>query len=173
LIRNPSLLKDIKAFISQAEELYYFKNRDKMYEKNNLTLLKPYYDFIKYDEYSIIKKINSLGWIKPASTTSNSYWRSDCNMYAIRHYFYNQVAGYNEQKEYYGKMFENKLITKEYLDESISRHYDKQEIMDILTKLELSESSLDKYKDFVGKFANSDIAYPSCSGCKGLGSYSA
>jgi tRNA(Ile)-lysidine synthase TilS/MesJ len=168
LLRNPTLLKDIKAFIHQAEEFYYYKNKEGLYAKNNVSLLNPFYDEVPYDETVIIKKLKELNWQKPTSTTNNSYWRSDCNMYAIRHYFYNQVAGYNEMKEYYGKLFENQLISEEYLQQNTERHYEKEEIMELLTSLELSESSLDKYRDFVGKFANHDIPYPSCGSCKGL-----
>lgn len=165
ILRNPSLLKNIRAFIHQAEELYYYKNKQHIYEKNGLTLMTPFCKEINYDESKIIKKLKELNWQKPTSTTNNSYWRSDCNMYAIRHYFYNQVAGYNEMKEYYGSLFENKLITEEYLQQNIERHYEKQEILDLLVSLELSESSIDKYKDFVKRFANQDIPYPACSGC--------
>jgi tRNA(Ile)-lysidine synthase TilS/MesJ len=169
LIRNPSLLKSIKAFINQAKEFYYYKNKKDIYAKHDLTLLNPFYNEVPYDEAGIVKKLKELNWVKPASTTNNSYWRSDCNMYAIRHYFYNQVAGYNEMKEYYGKLFDSKLITEEYLQEHTDKHYEKEEIMDLLTSLELSESSLDKYRDFIGKYANHDIAYPACGSCKGLG----
>lgn len=165
VLRNPSLLKDIKAFLHQAEEFYYYKNKSNIYEKNGLELLTPFYKDIRYDESAIIKKLDELKWKKPVSTTNNSYWRSDCNMYAIRHYFYNQVAGYNEMKSYYGRLFESKIISEEYLQKNIERHYEKEEIMDLLVSLELSESSIEKYRDFVGKFANHDIQYPACSGC--------
>jgi len=165
VLRNPALLKDIKAFIHQAREFYYYKNKKHIYEKNNLTLLTPFYDDIPYDESVIIEKLNDLKWQKPVSTSNNSYWRSDCNMYAIRHYFYNQVAGYNEMKEYYGSLFKNKLISEEYLQKNVERHYEKEEIMDLLISLELSESSIEKYRDFVKNFANHDIPYPACSGC--------
>jgi len=168
LLRNPSLLRNLKAFIDQAEEFYYYKNKDGIFAKNNINLLTPFYNDIVYDESLIIKKLKELKWKKPTSTSNNSYWRSDCNMYAIRHYFYNQVSGYNEMKEYYGKLYKNKLISEEYLLCNTDRHYEKEEIMDLLTTLELSESSLNKYRDFIGKFANHNIPYPDCGSCAGL-----
>ena len=168
LIRNPSLLKDLHAFINQAEEFYYFKNEKKIYEKNNITQLKPYLDDIPYDESKIIKKIKELDWKKPTSTKNNSYWRADCNMYAIRHYFYNQVAGFNEMKEYYGKLYENNLISQEDLNQHTNKTYAKEEIIELLKNLELSESSINKYKSFVKNYANFDIPYPGCGSCKGL-----
>jgi tRNA(Ile)-lysidine synthase TilS/MesJ len=168
LVRNLSLLKNIKAFITQIKEFYFFKNKKKIYNKTNIHQLRPFYDNIKYDESLIIDKLLELNWKKPTSTTNNSYWRSDCNMYAIRHYFYNQVAGYNEMKDYYGKLHENKLISQEYLDQNTSKHYEKEEIIELLKSLELSEKSISKYQEFVKNFANSDIPFPDCGSCKGL-----
>jgi tRNA(Ile)-lysidine synthase TilS/MesJ len=169
LLRNPSLLKNIKAFFHQAEEFYYYKNKNKVYDKNEINFIDPFYEHITYDESKIIKKLKELNWKRAGSTSNSSYWRSDCNMYAIRHYFYNQVAGYNEGEKYYTKLYDEKIISQEYMEEGINRQYEKAEIMDLLTSLELSQSSLDKYKDFLGKFANNNIPYPSCGSCKGLG----
>lgn len=166
LIRNPSLLSDIKTFIHQLEEFHYYKNKDNIFQKAGIEYIKPFYSDIEFDEYKIIKKLKELNWVKSTSTSKTSIWRSDCNMYAIRHYFYNQVAGYNESKEYYGKLLLDKKISQEYFDEQSNPNYAKEEIMDLLTTLELSESSLNKYQDFLGKFANKDIPYPSCSSCQ-------
>jgi tRNA(Ile)-lysidine synthase TilS/MesJ len=166
LIRNPSLLKDIKAFLSQLEEFYYYKNRDNVFKNAGIEYIKPFYSDIKFDEYEVINKLKELNWEKPVSTSKTSYWRSDCNMYAIRHYFYNQVAGYNESKEFYDKLLKNKQISKEYFDEQSNNNYAKEEVLDLLISLELSESSINKYKDFLGKFANHDVQYPSCSSCQ-------
>lgn len=166
LIRNPSLLKDIKAFITQLEEFYYYKNKDNVFQKAGIEYIKPFYTDMVFDEYKVIKKLKELNWEKPVSTSKTSYWRSDCNMYAIRHYFYNQVAGYNESKEFYDKLLKNKQITQEYFDGQSENNYAKEEVLDLLTSLELSESSIDKYKDFLGKFANHDVQYPSCSSCQ-------
>ena len=168
LIRNPSLLKDLHAFLNQAEEFYYYKNEKEIYKKNNITQLKPFFDDVPYDESVVIKTIKKLDWKKPTSSTNNSYWRSDCNMYAIRHYFYNQVAGFNEMKEYYGKLYEKKLISQEYLDEHTDKTYAKEEIIGLLKSLELSEASIDKYNNFVKDSCDFDIPYPACGSCKGL-----
>jgi hypothetical protein len=168
LLRNPKLMYDTKAVMNQAIEFYYYKNDKNIYTKNNITQFFPYYDNLPFDESKIVKKLMDLNWLKPTSTTNNSYWRSDCIMYAIRHYFYNQVAGYNEMKEYYGKLYESNLISKEYLLQHTNKHYEKEEIIDLLKSLQLSESSITKYKDFVKNFANYDIPFPACGGCKGL-----
>jgi tRNA(Ile)-lysidine synthase TilS/MesJ len=165
LLRNPSLLKDIKAFISQLEEFYYYKNKESVFKNAGIEYIKPFYTDIEFNEYEVIKKLKELNWQRP-ETSRTSYWRSDCNMYAIRHYLYNQVAGYNESKEYYGNLLKNKQISQEYFDNQSDTNYAKEEILDILTSLELSESSINKYKDFLGKYGNHDVQYPSCSSCQ-------
>ncbi len=166
LIRNPSLLSDIKTFIHQLEEFHYYKNKDNIFKNAGIEYIKPFYTDIEFDEHKVIKKLKELNWIKSSSTTKTSIWRSDCNMYAIRHYFYNQVGGYNESKEYYGNLLLNNKISEEYFNEQSNINYAKEEIMDLLTNLELSESSLNKYQDFLGKYANADVPYPSCSSCQ-------
>jgi len=166
ILRNPSLLKDIKAFISQMEEFHYYKNKDSIFKNAGIEYIKPFYSDIEFDEYKVINQLKAMNWERPVSTTKNSIWRSDCNMYAIRHYFYNQVAGYNESKEYYNKLLKNKVISQEYFDSQSGDNYAKEEIIDLLTSLELSESSINKYKDFLGKFNSCDVAFPSCSSCQ-------
>lgn len=166
LFRNPSLLKDIKAFISQLEEFYYYKNKDSIFKNAGIDYIKPFHTHIEFNEYEVIKKLKELNWEKPVSTSKTSYWRSDCNMYAIRHYFYNQVAGYNESEEYYGKLLKNKQINQKYFDSQTDNNYAKEEVLDLLINLELSESSINKYKDFLRKFANHEVQYPSCSSCQ-------
>lgn len=166
LFRNPSLLSDIKAFINQMKEFHYYKNKNEIFKNAGIEYIKPFYTDIEFNEYEIVTKLKELNWQKPSSTNNTSYWRSDCNMYAIRHYFYNQVAGYNEMKEYYGKLFRNNLISQEIFENQSENSYAKDEILDLLTSLELSESSINKYKDFVGKFGNKDVPYPSCTSCQ-------
>lgn len=168
LLKNPSLLKSIKAIKNQMEEYYYQINKKNIYQKNGLTLLSPFYDHIKYDETKITNTLKALNWQKPVSTTNNSYWRSDCNMYAIRHYFYNQLAGYNEKQLYYEKLFENKIVTKEYMEKNTKKNFEKKEVLDLLRNLELSEKSMLKYERFITNFGDSDIPYPNCGSCQGL-----
>ncbi|MBL7772023.1 MAG: hypothetical protein JNM95_04060 [Chitinophagaceae bacterium] len=166
LIRNPSLLKNIKVFLSQLEEFHYYKNKDSIFKNAGIDYYKPFYSVIDFDEHKIVKKLKELNWEKPKSTTNSSVWRSDCNMYAVRHYFYNQVAGYNESKVYYGNLLKENKISYEYFEEHSQQNYEKEEIMDLLTSLELSESSINKYRDFLGKYGNSDNPFPSCSSCQ-------
>ena len=168
IIRNPSLLKNLNAFMNQLVEFYYYKNKKTIYNKNKINRVYPFYDDCIYDETKIIEKLLELGWKKPTSTSNNSYWRSDCDMYAIRHYFYNQVAGYNEMKDYYGKLYESKMISEEYLQKNIHRHYEKEEIINLLKKLEIPRKAVNKYEEFVKNFGNSDMPYPACGSCKGL-----
>lgn len=168
ILKNIKLISSFKALLVQSKEFYYFSRKKNIYSKNDLTLLKPFYSHIRYDESQIIEKLDELGWRKPQSTSNNSYWRSDCEMYAIRHYFYNQVAGFNEMKEYYGKMRDQNMISEDYFEKKTSKHYAKEEIIDLLYKLELSSTSMEKYREFVTDLSHCEVPFPGCGSCKGL-----
>lgn len=168
IYRNPSLVKSFTAFKTMLMEFYYFLKKDKIYNHIKLNELKPFYDYITYDESKIVATLDKLNWKKSSSTSKNSYWRSDCDMYAIRHYFYNQVANYNEAKHYYSKMYEDNLINEEYMNKYSSSHVAKEEIINLLQKQKLSDVAMLKYNEFVQRFANSDTPFPDCGSCKGL-----
>lgn len=168
LWRNPKLISNPRALLTQIEEFYYFKNKKQMYLSNGLSLLKPFFGDVPYHESTIIDKLDELGWKKPNSTTNNSYWRSDCDMYAIRHYFYNQIAGYNEHKNYYKKLLEDNQITEDQFEKKTSAHFAKEEVMELLVKLELSSPAIEKYRLFLKNLPSTTVPYPECGSCKGL-----
>jgi len=148
ILRNPSLVTNLKALKYQVEEFYYFSNQKKIYKKNNLNLLMPFYDYLQYDEAMIIEALKKFNWQK-ASVSSNSYWRADCNMNAVRQFFHNRISGYNELEYYYGRMLKDGLISKEYYDKNIQDHYRKDDILKILEASGLSEKTIIKYEEYL------------------------
>jgi tRNA(Ile)-lysidine synthase TilS/MesJ len=148
IMRNPSLILDLKVFRYQMEEFYYFKNQKKLYKKNNIHLLKPFYDFLKYDEESIIETLKKLNWSK-APVSGNSYWRADCDMNAVRQFFHNKISGYNEQEYYYGQMLRENLITREYYENNIDNNDQTAGIFKIINSSGLSEKAIKKYTRFI------------------------
>ena len=83
ILRNPSLVMNWKVLKHQVEEFYYHNNQKKIYEKENIHLVKPFYNFLKYDESEVIATLKKLNW-KKSPISGNSYWRADCNMNAVR-----------------------------------------------------------------------------------------
>jgi tRNA(Ile)-lysidine synthase TilS/MesJ len=148
LLRNPSLLNNLKALKYQIEEYYYYINHKKIYRKNNLYEIRPFYDYLKYDESMIIETLKKLNWQK-ASISTSSYWRADCNMNAIRQFFYKKVADYNEMEHYYGQMLKDQLISKEYFDKNTKDQYAKEHILDALKASGISHEAINKYEKFL------------------------
>jgi tRNA(Ile)-lysidine synthase TilS/MesJ len=144
VLRNPSLIMNPKASYIQAKEFYYFSNQKKIYHKNNLHLIKPFYDYLKYDEEKIIQTLKKLNWQK-ASISGTSYWRADCDMNAIRQFFHSNISGYNEQKYYYGQMLRDNLISKEYYDKNVENFDQSKGIMRVIESSEISERAKNKY----------------------------
>jgi hypothetical protein len=148
ILRNPSLVKNPKAFKYQIYEYYYFKNQKEIFRHNNITLLKPFYDFLDYDEAMIIDTLKNLNWQK-ASISGSSYWRADCNMNAVRQFFHNRISGYNEMEYYYGQMLKEGLISKEYYDRNIQDSFKKDDILKVLKASGLSAKAMSKYERFL------------------------
>jgi tRNA(Ile)-lysidine synthase TilS/MesJ len=153
LIRNPSLVTNWKALMQQIEEFYYFRNQKKIYKGNGLSLLKPFYDFLRYDEAKIVETLKDLNWQK-ASVSGNSYWRADCDMNAIRQFFHSKISGYNEQKYYYGQMLKDNLISKEYYEKNIDNSDQSEGILRIIRKSTISKSSKNMYEQFIKRVDN-------------------
>lgn len=148
LLRNPSLMKDIKAMKHQFAEYYFYRNQKKIYRKNNLYEVRPFYHYLKYDESQIIETLKLLKWQK-ASISTNSYWRADCNMNAIRQFFYKKTANYNEMERYYGKMLKDNLISQEYYDKNTQDQYAKEDILKLLKSSGISQVAISKYEKFL------------------------
>jgi hypothetical protein len=142
------LILNRKALSIQAQELYYFSNQKKIYRQNDLHLLKPFYDYLKYDEERIIETLKKLNWQK-ASVSGNSYWRADCDMNAIRQFFHNNISGYNEQKYYYGQMLKDNLITREYYDKNVEKFDQSSGIIRIIEGSGISGRAKKKYLKFI------------------------
>jgi hypothetical protein len=150
ITRNPSLILDWKALRYQVEEFYYFSNQKEIYKKNNLHLIKPFYDYLKYDEAHIIETLKELNWQK-ASISGNSYWRADCDMNAIRQFFHNRISGYNELQYYYGQMLKDNLISKEYYERNVESFDQSEGILRIIKSSGISPVSIKKYMKFIQK----------------------
>ncbi|MGQ1785716.1 hypothetical protein [Saccharicrinis sp. GN24d3] len=148
VLRNPSLVKNLKVLKDQVKEFYYFSNQKKLYLKNNLHYVKPFYDFLKYDEELIVETLKRLNWQK-APISGNSFWRADCDMNAVRQYFHNKISGYNEQEYYYGQMLENKLISQEYFDKTVQGFNQTEGIRKILKISGISPKAIKKYEKFL------------------------
>ena len=139
---------NLKTLNYQVKEFYYFTKQKKIYGSNNIDLIKPFYDFLEYNEKIIIETLKKLKWQK-ASISGNSYWRADCDMNAVRQYFHNKISGYNEQEYYYGQMLNENLITKEYYDKNVQGFDQTNGIIQILESSGISEKSIMKYRKFL------------------------
>jgi tRNA(Ile)-lysidine synthase TilS/MesJ len=150
LLRNPSLLKNFNALKYQIEEYYYHGNKKRIFMKNGLNMIIPFYDYLKYDESIIIETLNKLNWQK-ASVSTTSYWRADCNMNALRQFFHNWISGYNEMEMYYGKMLKENVIDREYYSKNIKNNFNKEDILKILRTSGISDKAYLKYEKFLTK----------------------
>jgi tRNA(Ile)-lysidine synthase TilS/MesJ len=148
ILRNPSLIMDLKALRCQVVEFYYYSNQKRIFEQNNIHFIKPFYDYLKYDEEYIIETLKKLNWQK-SLISGNSYWRADCDMNAIRQYFHNKISGYNEQAYYYGQMLRDNLISKEYYEKNVQSFDQKEGITKILKSSGISEGAMKKYERFM------------------------
>jgi tRNA(Ile)-lysidine synthase TilS/MesJ len=148
LLRNPSLLSNFKAVRILFREYYSHTNRKKIFKKNGLHRILPFYYFLKYDEQQVIETLKKLGWQK-ASISTKSYWRADCNMNAIRQFFHSYISGYNELEMYYGKMLTENSISKEYFEQNTQNNFKKEDILGILKSSGISEMAYQKYEKFL------------------------
>lgn len=148
VLRNPSLLKSLKALKYQAEEFYYYSNQKKIYKQNNLHLVLPFYHYLKYDEANVIETLKKLNWQK-ASVSTNSFWRADCNMNAIRQFFYNHISGYNEMESYYGKMLKDQIIDQDYYDKNIQNKFYIEDILKVIRTSGISQEAIKKYEKYL------------------------
>ena len=152
-LRNPSLVLNLKALRTQILEFYYHSNQKKLYRQNKLHLVKPFYDYLKYDEAQIIETLKKLNW-KKAPSSGNSYWRADCDMNSVRQFFQQKISGYNEQAYYYGQMLEQNLISQEYFDNNTVNDQQEAGIKRIIQSSGISEKSILKYQKFLAKSIN-------------------
>lgn len=150
ILRNPSLIMNWKVLKIQVEEYYYHINQKKIYAKENINLIRPFYDYLKYDEIEVINTLKKLNW-KKSSISGNSFWRADCNMNAIRQYFHNKISGYDEQAYYYGQMLKDDLITKEYYDYNLETTDKTEDILKIINSSGISDKAKKKYEKYLNK----------------------
>lgn len=148
VLRNPALAMNWKALNYQIEEFYYEINQKKIYEKENIHLVKPFYNFLKYDESEVIATLKKLNW-KKSSISSNSHWRADCNMNAVRQCFHHKISGYNEQAYYYGQMLKQNLITQDYYNENVQDFNKTDSILEIIKSSGISDKAVKKYENYL------------------------
>lgn len=150
ILRNPSLVMNWKALKYQVQEFYYFSKQKSIYRRNGIHLIKPFYDYLVYDEKKIIETLNKLNW-KKASISGNSYWRADCDMNAVRQYFHYRISGYNEQEYYYGQMLRDSLISEEYYNRNTNGFDQTEGIKKILRSSGISAKAIKKYEKYLDK----------------------
>ena len=136
----PKILMKHLAFFSSPRSLYVqykdFASVKKGKEEWPV-IIKPFFDYVEWEEDVVIPTIRSLGWGYDESL--NATWRSDCFVNLIRQYYYKRFLGFNDLDVYYARQIRNGLITFEeaenrmktegnYSDELIARilkdHYD-------------------------------------------------
>jgi tRNA(Ile)-lysidine synthase TilS/MesJ len=153
ILRNPALIMNWKALRYQMEEFYYYSHEKEIYKRNNIHSIRPFYDYLEYNESLIIDTLKKLNWQK-APISGNSYWRADCNMNAVRQYFHNKISGRNEQEHYYGQMLRENLISREYYEKNIQGFIQAESIIHILKSSGISERAMRKYMVYLEKDIN-------------------
>ncbi|WP_430934265.1 hypothetical protein [Saccharicrinis sp. 156] len=148
VLRNPSLVKNPKVLRDQVMEYYYFNKQKDLYSKNGIHYVKPFYDYLKYDEAEVVETLKKLNWQK-APISGNSFWRADCDMNALRQYFHYKISGYNEQKYYYGQMLDQGLITQDYYDNTVQDFDQTEGVKKIIRSSGISAKAVEKYEKYL------------------------
>ena len=152
LILNPTYLKKPKAIWIQFIEFLAWKQKKKKFKQNELINLKPFYDYIKYNEVEISEVLKRIDW-EPSKHKTNT-WRSDCNMGFIRQILYKSLHDKTDLDNFISKMGNEKSLNEIERDKIIQDDYITIESLEsIISEINMSKKTQDKIFKTIKKIA--------------------
>lgn len=105
----------------------------------------PFFDFIEWDEKTIIKTIHELGWIGDGAST----WRVDCKVHVLVDYLTYKICGYNEKDEMLSKQIREGKLSRDAAIDMIKKlrekHIDeKDKILELLASVGVDNNQVRK-----------------------------
>jgi len=119
------------AGIEGLDELFLAKfNADDVKEKAFLRL----FDFIRYDEQQIYRRIADLGWQKPSDTDSCS---TNCLLNSVGIYVYRQTKGYHPYTKQLADLVRRGLMTRKDALQAVQADLNMELVRDVARELGL------------------------------------
>lgn len=95
VLLNPSLAKNLFCLKTQYREFMVTRWKAKLIKENDLTIIHPYYKYIKWVEKDIENVLfNELQWKLPEGAKNSG--RFGCEADTLRQYLFYQILGYND-----------------------------------------------------------------------------
>ena len=95
ILLNPSLVFNFFSLKTQYKEFMVEKWKKKLIEKNNLTIIHPFFEYIQWIEKDLEDVLfNELKWESPKGDKQTS--RIGCEVDTLRQYLYYRTLGYND-----------------------------------------------------------------------------
>lgn len=133
IARNLKWISNPYALFMQAKEFmaYYGGRYNKKLQQKGYITIKPFYNYIKWEEKKIIDIIETeLGWRKNSQTGST--WRGDCDIALLKLYLYKEFLGYNDKDDSLSDLIRDgqikrddalhRLEAEQYISESVMKN---------------------------------------------------
>ena len=138
ILKTPRWIMNPVSLSVQVKEYYYHYLKK---AKKNISVIAPFYSYIKWHEREIISTImDKLEWKK--NPNSKSTWRGDCDIALLKSYFYKITLGFNDYDDYLSSLVRDGQISREEALERLTKKgsVPKNLIKSILAKLGVNYS---------------------------------
>ncbi len=148
VLKNPLLILSYHNLKMQVLEYFTMKSGYvNSQDKKNLTILSPFYKYVKWDERLVNDTIeNALNW--KSNPELNSTYRGDCVVGIIRQFLYNLMLGYNDKDDHLSWLIRDGQISRE---DALQRVENEKKVGIDTLKYTFSEIGID-YDSYVEEF---------------------
>jgi tRNA(Ile)-lysidine synthase TilS/MesJ len=142
ILGNPRWVLNPTCLITQVKEYYYhfYRKEDR---KKDLIKTAPFLSYIRWEEKEVTSRIeNELKWRENPNTESS--WRGDCDIAALKLYLYKKTLGFNDKDEGLSHLIRDGQISREEALKRLKKEGEIPEevIKEIFDKLGLNFSDL-------------------------------
>ena len=151
IIRNPKWIMNRNYMVNQFKDYYYLFHQPRLIRKAGILKLRPFFDYFRWDEKKVISTIKAeLNWDK--NPNSESTWRGDCGIAALKLYLYKKYLGFNDKAVGLSHLVRDKQITRKEALERVKKeeHVSLDAIKDFFERNELNYSEFEKELGKIG-----------------------
>lgn len=120
VLLNPSLAMNLFCLKTQYREFMVKRWKKKLIKKHDITIIHPYYKYIKWVEKDIEDVLfNELQWAIPQGAKSSG--RFGCEVDTLRQYLFYQILGYNDTNVDLSGLIRNGQQTREVATDKLEQ----------------------------------------------------
>lgn len=112
VVRNPRCIMKPCCLAIQLEEFRYHLNRRRIYDKNGITLISPFYNHLHWKENDVVATVTrELNW--ESNPKSRSTWKADCSIAFLKSNMYRSTLGFNDKDDHLSWLVRDGQINRE------------------------------------------------------------